>query len=78
MTVAQHITISCDNDACEASIENDRSLLDARTASSAAAWTNTIHYWGPDLRMVLQDFCPEHREQTFDVEAFLKSQDVQS
>jgi hypothetical protein len=66
MSVEQHVTISCDNFTCEATIDNDRSLLDARTEATAAGWANTIHYLGVARRMILQDFCSEHREQGFD------------
>lgn len=66
MSVEQRVKISCDNFACEAEIANEVGLTYARAASAAAGWVFTISLLGLDRQRVLQDFCPEHREQGFD------------
>lgn len=66
MSVEQRVRISCDDFDCSATITSGVGLTAARTMTSQAGWVNTVHYIGPDYRVVLQDFCPEHRERGFD------------
>jgi hypothetical protein len=66
MSIEQRIKISCDNFDCTASISSGVGLTDARTLTGAAGWVNTVHTMDSSRRHILQDFCPDHREQAFD------------
>lgn len=66
MSVEQRIKISCDNFDCAATIHSGVGLTDARRISGEAGWVNTLHYSGYSMKVILQDFCPAHREQSFD------------
>lgn len=66
MSVEQRVKISCDNFDCSASISSGVGLTAARSLVGEAGWVNTVHYLGVEHRAILQDFCPEHREQAFD------------
>lgn len=66
MSVEQRIKISCDNFDCTASISSGVGLTQARTLTSQAGWVSTVHYEGTSYRPILQDFCPDHRDQAFD------------
>ncbi|KQW07624.1 hypothetical protein ASC66_01090 [Leifsonia sp. Root4] len=68
MSVEQRIKISCDNFECEAAIHSGVGLTAARTITGRAGWVNTLHFVAH--RAILQDFCPDHREQTFDSKTF--------
>lgn len=66
MSVEQRVKISCDNFDCDAVLHSGVGLSNARTIASEAGWVNTVHYIGFTRRTIVQDFCPEHREQGFD------------
>lgn len=66
MSVEQRIKISCDVFDCDASISSGVDLTAARIMTNKAGWVNTVHYIGVERRVVLQDFCPEHRGTAFD------------
>ncbi|WP_136043312.1 MULTISPECIES: hypothetical protein [unclassified Microbacterium] len=70
MSVEQRVKISCDNFDCDATVHSGRGLTDARTMTGRAGWVNTLHHIGPEMTVILQDFCPEHREQAFDWQTY--------
>ncbi len=73
MSVEHRVKISCDNFDCEATLHSGRGLMDARAMAGQAGWVNTVHHIGMQGRTVLQDFCPEHREQAFDWQTYWAS-----
>lgn len=66
MSVEQRVKVSCDDFDCTATIVSGVGLTAARTMTNLAGWVSTIHTIGPDNRVVLQDFCPDHRDRGFD------------
>lgn len=66
MSVEQRVKITCDNFDCTASVSSGVGLTAARTITGEAGWVNTLHYLGVERKVILQDFCPEHRDQDFD------------
>lgn len=74
MSVEQRVKVSCDDFDCSATVVSGVGLTAARTMTSQAGWVNTVHTIGPDNRVVLQDFCPEHRDRGFDWNTWWKQE----